>query len=87
MTKKRAMNYLSVRREVVSEESFEIVNRDKNLHANELEDGLAAGRLNLVQHAVVESLMLVVNSAGKVVATLQKDGCDGPNHQAQVRVF
>ena len=46
----------------------------------QIKQGLEDASLNLVQHATQEPLVLVIDSDGKMVAVLEKDGGDNSEH-------
>jgi hypothetical protein len=79
--------YVTIKKVIDSEESFKILEgMDYFRTPEEFQKELENGNLNLIQHGTIESHVWVVDSTGKRVAILSKDGSCGPNEHVKIEV-
>jgi hypothetical protein len=74
-----------IKKSYSDEESYTVAR--SSLSAVELQTELAAGRLNMIQSATVETQVWVIDGTGFRVAMLEKDGgcMDGVKIEVEVR--
>ena len=74
--------YLTIKKTIEVEESFSIIYT--GLTVKELKTGLLNGEFNIIQNNILEPYMWVVDTDGKRIAHLHKDGGCGPDEKVKI---